>query len=251
MNYLVVDIGNTNIVMAVFDGKKIKKKWRISSFLNRTKDEYILWLKYIADQNFSFKDIIIGSVVPDITQELKVALKSFFKITPYVIAEDIKVNFPTELEVPSEIGTDRIVNALCAWRLYKKPAVIIDFGTATTFDVVIRDVYWGGIIAPGVNLSLKNLISKAELIPKINLNKTNIVIGKNTKQAVVSGFYWGYSGLIEKIIFKISKITKKNFKIILTGGLAHLFKTNISFKVLVDKNLTIKGLIKAHKILNK
>ena len=110
---------------------------------------------------------------------------------------------------------------------------------------------WGGIIAPGVNLSLKNLISKAELIPKINLNKTNIVIGKNTKQAVVSGFYWGYSGLIEKIILKISKITKKNFKIILTGGLAHLFKTNISFKVLVDKNLTIKGLIKAHKILNK
>ena len=127
----------------------------------------------------------------------------------------------------------------------------MDFGTATTFDVVIRDVYWGGIIAPGVNLSLKNLISKAELIPKINLNKTNIVIGKNTKQAVASGFYWGYSGLIEKIIFKISKITKKNFKIILTGGLAHLFKTNISFKVLVDKNLTIKGLIKAHKILNK
>ena len=96
MNYLIVDIGNTNIVMAVFDGKKIKKKWRISSYLNRTKDEYILWLKYIADQNFSFKDIIIGSVVPDITQELKVALKNFFKITPYVIAEDIKVIFPTE-----------------------------------------------------------------------------------------------------------------------------------------------------------
>ena len=111
MNYLVVDIGNTNIVMAVFDGKKIKKKWRISSFLNRTKDEYILWLKYIADQNFTFEDIIIGSVVPDITQELKTALHSFFNIKPYVIAEDIKVNFPTELEVPSEIGTDRIVNA--------------------------------------------------------------------------------------------------------------------------------------------
>ena len=141
MNYLIVDIGNTNIVMAVFDGKKIKKKWRISSFLNRTKDEYILWLKYIADQNFTFKDIIIGSVVPDITQELKVALNNFFKIKPYVIAEDIKVNFPTELEVPSEIGTDRIVNALCAWRLYKKPAVIIDFGTATTFDVVGQKVF--------------------------------------------------------------------------------------------------------------
>ena len=149
-----------------------------------------------------------------------------------------------------QIGSDRLANAISVFNK-KNNFIVVDFGTATTFDVVIRDVYWGGIIAPGVNLSLKNLISKAELIPKINLNKTNIVIGKNTKQAVVSGFYWGYSGLIEKIILKISKITKKNFKIILTGGLAHLFKTNISFKVLVDKNLTIKGLIKAHKILNK
>ena len=149
-----------------------------------------------------------------------------------------------------QIGSDRLANAISVFNK-KNNFIVVDFGTATTFDVIIKDVYWGGIIAPGVNLSLKNLTSKAELIPKINLSQTKIVIGKNTKQAVVSGFYWGYSGLIEKIISKISKITKKNFKIILTGGLAHLFKTNIRLNVLVDKNLTIKGLIKAHKILNK
>ena len=248
MSYLIIDIGNTNIVMAIFDGKSIKKKWRISSFLNRTKDEYILWLKYIVKQNSSFTDIIIGSVVPDITQEVKDALKDFFKIKPYVIAEDIKVNFPTELEIPSEIGTDRIVNALCAWRLYQKPSVIIDFGTATTFDVVGKNgVYLGGVIAPGVNLSINALHSAAARLPRIAITKQERVIGKNTVSAMSSGIYWGYIGLIKNILSKIESELNYKMLVLATGGLSDLFINEVSKDIIVNKDLTIKGLFIAYQ----
>ena len=248
MSYLIIDIGNTNIVIAVFDGKIIQQKWRISSFLNRTKDEYILWLKYIVDQNYFFKDIIIGSVVPDITQELKAALNSFFKIQPHVISEDIKVNFPTELEVPSEIGTDRIVNALCAWRLYKKPSVIIDFGTATTFDVVgNKGIYLGGVIAPGVNLSINALHSAAARLPRIAITRQKEVIGKNTVSAMSSGIYWGYIGLIKNILNKIESELNYKMLVLATGGLSDLFINEVSDDIIVNKDLTIIGLFIAYE----
>ena len=248
MAYLIIDIGNTNIVMAVFDGKKIQKKWRISSYLNRTKDEYILWLKYIVNHSFTFKDIIIGSVVPDITQELKVALNDYFKIKPYVIAEDIKVNFPTELEVPSEIGTDRIVNALCAWRLYKKPSIIIDFGTATTFDVVGKNgIYLGGVIAPGVNLSINALHSAAARLPRIAITKQREVIGKNTVSAMASGIYWGYIGLIKNILKKIESEVNYRMLVLATGGLSDIFINEVSEDIIVNKDLTIRGLFIAYE----
>ena len=248
MVYLIIDIGNTNIVMAVFDGKKILKKWRISSFLNRTKDEYILWLKYIVKQDYIFKDIIIGSVVPDITQELKVSLFNFFKIKPYIISEDIKVKFPTELEVPSEIGTDRIVNALCAWHLFKKPSIIIDFGTATTFDVVgKKGIYLGGVIAPGVNLSINALHSAAARLPRIAITKQEKVIGKNTVSAMSSGVYWGYIGLIKNILNKIEIELNYKTLVFATGGLADLFISEVSEDIIVNKDLTIQGLFIAYK----
>ena len=248
MNYLIVDIGNTNIVLAVFDGKKIDKKWRISSHLNRTKDEYVIWLKYIIDQHYKFDDIIIGSVVPDITQEFKLAVSTFLKSKPYIIAEDIKVNFPTELEVPSEIGTDRIVNALCAWRLYKKPTIIIDFGTATTFDVVgKKGIYLGGVIAPGVNLSINALHSAAARLPRIAITKETKVIGKNTVSAMSSGIYWGYIGLIKNILIKIEKELNYKMLIIATGGLSDLFVNEVSKKIIVNKDLTLRGLFMAYK----
>ena len=246
-NILVGDIGNTETKI-FFRNNKIEKKIALKSnemIYSKIKSK-VLFLK-----KFNIKDkAVFCSVVPSNFKIIKKVFERELKIKTIEL-KNIYKNKIIKLKVDKkQIGSDRLANAISVFNK-KNNFIVVDFGTATTFDVVIRDVYWGGIIAPGVNLSLKNLISKAELIPKINLNKTNIVIGKNTKQAVASGFYWGYSGLIEKIIFKISKITKKNFKIILTGGLAHLFKTNISFKVLVDKNLTIKGLIKAHKILNK
>ena len=128
--------------------------------------------------------------------------------------------------------------------------IVVDFGTATTFDVIKKNNYLGGVIAPGVTLSLDNLIKKASLIPKIELHKSKSIIGKNTEQAVLSGFFWGYNGLINGIISKIKKKTNQKYKIIFTGGLAHLFNKDIKDKVTVDKNLTINGLIKVSKHFN-
>jgi len=142
-----------------------------------------------------------------------------------------------------EIGSDRLSNAISVLD-NKNNFIVVDFGTATTFDIVIKNNYLGGVIAPGVSLSLNTLISKASLIPKLNLKIVNNVIGKNTKSAVRSGFYWGYTGLINNIINKIIKQTNKNYKIVLTGGFSHLFKRTIPANIMIDRDLTINGLLK-------
>ena len=149
---------------------------------------------------------------------------------------NIKVNI-------KQVGSDRIANAISIID-NKKNYIIVDFGTATTFDIIEKNYYVGGIIAPGVNLSLETLITKASLIPYIKLNKISDVIGKNTKSAVRSGFYWGYIGLINEIINLIKKKTKKKYSIILTGGLSYLFKNKLKSNVIVNKDLTMKGLLK-------
>ena len=206
---------------------------------------YIIWW-------FFFKEIIIGSVVPDITEELKNAITTSLKKKPLVISEDIKVNFPSELDTPSEVGTDRIVNALCAWNIYKKPSVIIDFGTATTFDIVGKNgVYLGGVIAPGANLSVNALHSAAARLPRIAITKQNKIIGKNTVSAMSSGIYWGYIGLIKNILFKIEEELKYKMLILATGGLADVFVEDINKDIIVSKDLTINGLFLAYMEGNK
>ena len=150
-----------------------------------------------------------------------------------------------------QIGSDRIANAIGAYNRYKCNCIVVDFGTATTFDVIIKNKYLGGIIAPGVLLSLNTLVSKASLIPLLKLKKVKNVLGKNTISAVRSGFYWGYIGLVENIIDKISKHTKKKYKLILTGGYSHLFIKSIKQKARLDKDITMKGLLKITKLLWK
>ena len=147
-----------------------------------------------------------------------------------------------------QIGSDRIANAIGSYHKYKSNCIVLDFGTATTFDVIKGGVYLGGIIAPGINLSLIALSSRAEQIPVFTLKKTIKVIGNNTISALRSGFYWGYAGLIENILKLIKKQTKTNYKIILTGGFASLFKNSIKTKVFVDKDITMKGLTRLLKI---
>ena len=153
----------------------------------------------------------------------------------------IKVNY-------KQVGSDRITNCISLMDK-KNNYIILDFGTATTFDVLVNNTYIGGIIAPGVKLSLNALSNKATLIPKIELKKINKVIGKNTISAVRSGFFWGYAGLIDNIIDLIKKETRKSFKVILTGGFSDLFKNSIKTKVIQDKDITIKGLIKISKLI--
>ena len=163
--------------------------------------------------------------------------------------KELKLNTIIDIRVnKKQLGSDRLANSIAIMDS-KNNYIIIDFGTATTFDVIKKNKYLGGVISPGINLSLKTLTSRASLIPKINLKKISNVIGKNTNEAVRSGFFWGYAGLIDNMIKLIKKQTKSDFKVVLTGGLAYLYKNSINTKCKVDKDLTIKGIIKITKIL--
>ena len=180
---------------------------------------------------------------------LKKYLKKIYKIKLREIKEKtinkiVKINIKNK----NQVGSDRVANAVGVYKKYKTNCIVLDFGTATTFDVVTKNgIYNGGIIAPGVNLSMKSLSSSADQIPIFSIKKQKKIIGKNTIQALRSGFYWGYAGLINNIIFKIEKETKKKYKIIFTGGYAGLFKTSIKRPYSIDKNITINGIIEIYK----
>ena len=239
--YLIGDIGNTDIKLCLFNinKKKIKK---ITLKTEKLSFSYMRFkLKGIKFKNI--KKILFCSVVP---KSYKL-VKKFFNLHTDIKCKEIKdldISKLIKIKVnKKQIGSDRIVNAISAAN-NKNNFIIVDFGTATTFDVVLKNCYIGGVIAPGLELSLSNLINKASLIPKIKFNKVKKVLGKNTVESVRSGFYWGYTGLINNIIFLITKEFKYKFKIILTGGLAHLFKSNLKYNSFIDKELTLNGLIK-------
>ena len=239
--YLIGDIGNTDIKLCLFNSNKKKIK-KIILKTEKLSFSYMRFkLKGIKFKNI--KKILFCSVVP---KSYKLVKKFFNSQTDTKCKEikDLKISKLIKIKVnKKQIGSDRIVNAISAAN-NKNNFIIVDFGTATTFDVVLKNSYIGGVIAPGLELSLSNLINKASLIPKIKFNKVKHVLGKNTVDSVKSGFYWGYTGLINNIISLITKEFKYKFKIILTGGLAHLFKNNLKYNSYIDKELTINGLIK-------
>tara|TARA_B100001093_G_scaffold518132_1_gene601950 strand:- start:227 stop:970 length:744 start_codon:yes stop_codon:yes gene_type:complete len=241
--YVIGDIGNTETKICLFnDKKKLLKK----IIFNTGKIDKIYFynnFKFLNLFNSKVDKIIFSSVVPRAYKKIKKLMRAKFKIE---LKELKQYNLKKILKIDvnkKQVGSDRLANAISVIN-NKDNFIILDFGTATTFDVVLKNRYKGGIIAPGVNLSLKTLIEKAQLIPNIKLIKIKNIIGKTTQNAVRSGFYWGYQGLIENIINLIEKKNKKNFKIIFTGGLSHLYKSTIRKKIKVDKDLTIKGLLK-------
>ena len=245
---IVGDIGNTETKICLVNSKnKIKKRINLSTkkINSSTLKKAVSSLNI---KNKSIKKCLICSVVPKSYNEIKNFLYKVYKIRCYELKKlkldrliKIKVNY-------KQIGSDRLANAISA-NNNKDNFIILDFGTATTFDVLIKNTYHGGVIAPGVKLSLNTLTDKATQIPNINLKKTKKIIGLNTTNAVRSGFFWGYAGLIDNIINLIKKETKKSFKIILTGGLSDLFKNSIKTKVVLNKDITIKGLIKAINLI--
>ena len=204
--------------------------------------------KIVKDKNI-FKISLFSSVVPKYQFILKKYLKKIYKIKLREIKEKninkiVKINIKNR----NQVGSDRIANAVGVYKKYKSNCIVLDFGTATTFDVVTKGgIYNGGIIAPGVNLSLKSLVHSADQIPIFSIRKQYKIIGKNTVEALRSGFYWGYVGLINNIIFKIEKETKKKYRVIFTGGYANLFKTSIKRPFSIDKHITIKGIIEIFK----
>ncbi len=246
--HLIIDIGNTNIVFAIYDNYKIVNKWRIATIINRTSDEYLLWLNEIIKSSYEVKNIIIGSVVPDVIMEITNACRAGFGKKIFIVNENLKINFPSDVENKNEVGADRIVNALFAWENYKTASVIIDFGTATTFDVVNSvGTYMGGVICPGINLSLQALHSAAARLPRIAISKPKKVIGNNTVNAMSSGIYWGYVSLIKGVLEKISSELSSNINILATGGLADFFAKEISKEIIINKDLTIHGLYLAYE----
>ena len=242
--YLIGDIGNTETKIFLFNEKlKLKKKWTIStiSLTNTYLDSKI---KLTLIEILKIKKILFSSVVPNAFQLIKKFLiKKNKKLKIYELKQiDLKKLIKLKVN-RKQVGSDRIANAIGVTN-NNKNYIVIDFGTATTFDVIIDKTYLGGVIAPGVKLSLENLSNKASLIPKIKLSKILNVIGTNTSEAVKSGFFWGYLGLIDNIIKLIKKQSRKQFKIVLTGGLSHLFKNTIKGKSVIEKDLTITGLKK-------
>ena len=251
MNILIGDIGNTNIKICLIEFKTFKIKKLIhfksnniysQSFLKKT-------LKRIFKNNTISKTSLFSSVVPRYQVILEKFMKKFYKIKLREIKEkQIKKIVKINIKNKSQVGSDRIANAVGVYKKYKSNCIVLDFGTATTFDVVTKNgIYNGGIIAPGLNLSLNSLVSSADQIPAFMIKKQKKIVGKNTIEALRSGFYWGYTGLINNIISKIEKETKKKYKIIFTGGYADLFKTSIKRPFTIDKHITIKGIIEIFK----
>ena len=246
--YIIGDIGNTEVKICLVDNNfKIKKKIIIKTKkINSTKIRYNL--RSILKKDSNIKNIIFSSVVPKVFRQFAFFFNSNLRIK---IIEIKKLNLRKLIDIKvnrKQVGSDRLANSIAAIDK-KNNYIIIDFGTATTFDVILKNKYLGGIISPGIYLSLNTLTSRASLIPEINLKKISYVIGKTTNEAVRSGFYWGYAGLIDNMIKIIKRQTKSDFKVILTGGLADLYKNSINIKCKVDKDLTIKGIIKITKSL--
>jgi len=242
--YLIGDIGNTDIKICLFNNNlKLVKKVRLKTIL-LNKNYLSKNLKFINKYKSKIIKVLISSVVPVAYKNIKMFIEKSIKIKCNELKK-LKLNNLLKIKVnKKQIGSDRLANAVSVIDK-KRNFIVVDFGTATNFDVVIKDNYIGGILAPGVNLSLNTLSDKASLIPKIKLEKIKNVIGKNTTSAIRAGFYHGYSGLIDNIIKMIIKQTGKSFNIILTGGYSYLFKNSIKGKTIIKRDLTINGVLKA------
>jgi len=241
--YLIGDIGNTNIKICLFNSKLISVK-KINFSTSSLNKKYLYNnLKFLKKYKNRIDTILFSSVVPKLFKLIKKILKKIITIRCLEL-KNCNLNKFVKIKVNrNQIGSDRLANAISAID-NKNNFIVIDFGTATNFDVIIKNQYIGGILAPGVQLSLNNLVDRASLIQNTKLEKIKNVIGKSTNTAIRSGFYHGYSGLIDNIIKLIIKQTGKSFKIILTGGLAHLFKNSIKRKAIIKKDLTINGILK-------
>jgi type III pantothenate kinase len=244
---LAIDAGNTNTVFAVHDGTRWRAQWRASTSAERTADEYVTWLSQLmAMQEFaldSIEDCIISTVVPQSLFNLRTLCKRYFHVDPLVIGEGVDLGIRIEMDRPGEVGADRLVNAVGAHVRYDGPLLIIDSGTATTFDVVDADgTYQGGIIAPGVHLSLEALHRAAAKLPRVAIARPDRVVGKNTVTAMQAGVFWGYIGLIEGVVARVKAEYRTPMTVVATGGVMTLFQGATDVIEHFDSEVTIRGL---------
>jgi type III pantothenate kinase len=252
---LAIDSGNTNIVFAVFDEQgDIKGEWRSSTDTERTADEYGMWLGQLMGlEGIERSDItaaILATVVPATLHNLKTLCRKYFEREPLVVGgPDVVLGLEVLVERPDEVGADRLVNALSARETYGGPLIVVDFGTATTFDVIDdRGDYFGGVIAPGVNLSLQSLHMAAARLPRVAIERPETVIGKSTVPAMQSGIFWGYVSMVEGMVERIQEEYGAPMKVIATGGLAPLFSEHTPCIKCADPELTLRGLLAIYRM---
>ena len=247
---LAVDVGNTNIVFAMFDGERMRTRWRIATDPRRTGDEYAVWLMQLLQiEGLSRADVtgmVVSSVVPRARHNLEVLGRKYFKVEPLFAGEGKAAwDFPIDVDEPRSLGADRAVNALAAHAKYPGDLIVIDFGTATTFDVVdFNGAYKGGIIAPGINLSLDALVSNTAKLPRIAIEppRSRSVIGRNTEDQMLIGVFWGYVAMMEGLIARLKAEIGRPARVVATGGLAVLFNDHSDIFDEVDGDLTLQGL---------
>src|SRR5512136_3356935 len=244
---LVLDVGNTNTVLGVYDGEVLVDHWRIGTERDRTADEWgILFRDLFMFDKIDIKDfeaMIISSVVPPVLDMLQRMADKYFHVEPLIVGPDIETGMPVLYDNPAEVGADRIVNAVAAYERYKRSLIVVDFGTATTFDYVSpRGEYLGGVIAPGVGISAEALFQRASKLPRVEIVKPKKIVGKNTTHSMQSGIFFGYVGLVDEIVRRMKKEVKSKPKVIGTGGLASLIAKESETIEEVNEFLTLEGL---------
>jgi type III pantothenate kinase len=251
---LAINANNTNVKFALHDGKRIVGDWRIKTDAGLTADQYVVWLNQLmVMQNLSLGAIdaaIIATVVPQSLFHLDMLCRQHLKTIPLVVGDPkVKLGFEVKLDIPiSTVGADRLANAVGGHIAYKCALIVVDFGTATTFDVIDgKGDYIGGAISPGVNLSLEVLHSATAMLPRVAVEKPAHVIGKSTTEAMQSGVFWGYVGLVEGMVKRISDEFGAKLTVVATGGLAPLFHGTVAAIEHIDLELTMRGLIEIHR----
>lgn len=244
---LAIDIGNTNIALGIFFNKKLLKQWKINSDREKTCDEYkVLLMELFAMEHIKaqeIKDIIISSVVPPLTPVFQSLCRDLFEMRPMVVGPGLKTGLPILYEHPAEVGADRVVASLAGFEKFGGPVIVVDFGTATTFDAVSgKGEYLGGAIAPGIQSAAESLYLKTAKLPRIEIVKPKQAVGRTTVASMQSGLYFGYVGLVSKIIDVIKKEIGKNAKVITTGGFAELIMPELDDIDGFEPFLVLEGL---------
>ena len=248
---LCIDCGNTNTVFSIWDGQDFLATWRTSSEWQRTADQYYVWLRTLMRSeklDVMIDEVIISSTVPRVVLNLRMLCDRYFNCRPLVVGKpDCLLPFTPRVDEGTQVGPDRLVNAAGAYNRHGGDLIVVDFGTATTFDVVSRGgAYIGGVIAPGVNLSLEALHHAAAALPHVDITRPQAVIGTNTVACMQSGVYWGYIGLVREICERIKGERDRAMRVIGTGGLAPLFAEAGPLFDLLEEDLTMHGLTVIH-----
>lgn len=244
---VVMNIGNSNIVMGVYEGENLRYHWRFSTDRNKTEDEYGMLVKSLFDSVglalHQVRGVIFSSVVPPMNFTIERMCEKYLLRKALIVGPGIKTGLNIKYEYPREVGSDRIVNAVAAIRDYGTPLIVVDFGTATTFCYIDeRGQYWGGAIAPGIRISTEALVSRTAKLPRIEMAKPASVVGRNTVAAMQSGIYYGFVGQVEGIVRRIIAESGAEPQVVATGGLASLVANETECIHVVDPDLTLKGL---------